>query len=329
MSSKALEKHLEPLQKFLDTQNVTEICINKPQEVWVEKDSVFKHYQADELTIDFLGALAALVAEYNNKDFPTPLIAGQLLNGERVQFVMSPACEQDTIVCSIRRHQMKDMALNDYEKQGAFKNIVGINRNMYTRVDDQLMVFYNNGDIASFLRLAVEARKNIIISGGTGTGKTTFLNACLKFIPDSERLITVEDTREVSIRQPNVVHLLFNEDDEQITALKIFKTCLRLRPDRVFLSELRGHEAWSFLRATNSGHPGSLSTVHADTPQACFEQIIFMMQQAGSTSSDMQIRNYVKSIINIVVQLKRDPNPDRFMYVSDIYFDAIERGKCK
>jgi type IV secretion system protein VirB11 len=173
------------------------------------------------------------------------------------------------------------------------------------------------------LQTAILAKKNILISGGTGTGKTTFLNACLKLIPEQERLITVEDAQEVVLYQPNVVRLLFNEEDNRMTALKIFKTCLRLRPDRIFLSELRGIEAWPFLRAANSGHPGSLSTVHADTPQGCFDQLVFMMQQAGATTSEERLRAYLRSIIPIIIQLKRCSSGQRFMYVSEVYYDAI------
>jgi type IV secretion system protein VirB11 len=125
------------------------------------------------------------------------------------------------------------------------------------------------------------------------------------------------------VQQPNWVRLLFNEDDPRITAAKLFKTCLRLRPDRIFLSELRGIEAWPFLRAANSGHPGSLSTVHADTPQGCFDQLVFMMQQAGSTTSEERLRSYLHSIIPIVIQLKRATDGRRFMKVSEVYYDAV------
>jgi type IV secretion system protein VirB11 len=211
--------------------------------------------------------------------------------------------------------------LDDYENGGAFTELIA--KVPKSTADDQLKTLYRKKDILGFLRLAIHAKKNILISGGTGTGKTTFLNACLKWIPSNERVITVEDTREVSVPHPNVVHLLFNEEDERVTALKIFKTCLRLRPDRIFLSELRGAEVWPYLRAANSGHPGSLSTVHADTPEGALTQLVFMMQQAGSTSNEQQIRDYIKSIINIVIQLKRCSSQDRFMYVSDIYFDQI------
>jgi type IV secretion system protein VirB11 len=265
----------------------------------------------------FLETLAGLIAEYNHKDFPAPLLSGTLPNGERIQFVMNPGCESQKIICSIRRQQMRELALDDYAGMGAFDELKVIQLHSQ---DEALRELYLKKDILSFVKECIRARKNILISGGTGTGKTTFLNACLKWVPEYERIITVEDTREVKVTQSNAVHLLFNEDDEQITALKMFKVCLRLRPDRIFLSELRGAEVWPYLRAANSGHPGSLSTVHADSPGGAITQLVFMMQQAGSTSSEEQIRNYIKSIVHIVIQLKRDSNSDRFMYVSDIWF---------
>ena len=321
MSTKALERHLEPLLPYLDKPGVTEICINQPKEIFVEQNSQFQRYEMDELTIPFLESLAALIAEINHKEFPTPLLSGSLPTGERVQVVMNPACEKQKFVCSIRKHHHRDMNLKDYQARGAFNHVRSVFYKQETN-NDLLLKFYRQGDVHNFIHEAVQAKKNILISGGTGTGKTTFLNACLKSIPTEERLITIEDTREVSVIQSNAAHLLFNEENTQMTSLHIFRACLRLRPDRIFLSELRGKEAWPYLRAANSGHPGSLSTVHADSPESAFNQLVLMMQEAGSTSSEEQIRNYIKSIIHIVIQLKRDPNPNQFMYVSDIYFDA-------
>lgn len=326
MSIKALERHLEPLMPFINADGVTEICINKPQELFVEMAGQFTRHAVPELEHGFLESLAALVAEFNNKDFPAPLLSGSLPTGERIQFVMSPACEKQGFVCSIRRQQLRDMALVNYEENGAFTELKASGVNAH-EVDDRLKALYFKKDIYNFIKLAIQARKNILISGGTGTGKTTFLNACLKCIQPSERLITVEDTREVIVSHPNAVHLLFNEDDPRITSLNVFRSCLRLRPDRIFISELRGAEAWPFLRAANSGHPGSLSTVHADTAEGAFTQLGFMMQQAGSISSNERIQSYLKSIINIVIQLKRDAESGRFMYVSELYYDAVENWK--
>lgn len=319
MSLIALERHLEPLMPFLRRDGVTEICINQPGELFLEQGGVFTYYEVPELEYALLETLAGLIAEYNDKIFPAPLLSGSLPSGERVQVVMSPACEKGKMVISIRRHQMRDMTLQDYEAKGAFDDLkVNEAENL---ADEQLRRLFQNRDCLEFIKLSIQSRKNILISGGTGTGKTTFLNACLKNIPMGDRLITVEDTREVRVIHKNTVHLLFNEEDERITSLNIFKTCLRLRPDRIFLSELRGAEVWPYLRAANSGHPGSLSTVHADSPEGAIRQLIFMMQQAGSTSSEDQIRNYIKSIIHVIVQLRRNHDFSRFTSISEIYFN--------
>lgn len=319
MSIKALERHLMPLAPFLNQDGVTEICINRPGEVFVEQSGRFTQYVVPELEPPLLEALAALVAEFNSKDFPVPIVSGALLNGERAQFVLPPVAEMGKIVCSIRRHQKREMTLGDYQVNGAFDSLLS-NENRGKNTEGNLRALFQQRNYLGFISRAIQFRKNILISGGTGTGKTTFLNACLKEIPANERLITVEDTREVHVTQSNAVHLLFNDEDSRMTSLEIFKACLRLRPDRIFLSELRGAEVWPYLRAANSGHPGSISTVHADSPEGAITQLVFMMQQAGSTSSEEQLRQYIKSIIHIVVQLKRDQRPGRFTRIDDVWF---------
>lgn len=322
MSIKALEKHIEPLKPFLQTAGVTEVCINQPGLVFVEKNGNFTCHEIQILEFSFLEALANLIAEFNHKTFPHPLLSGYLPTGERIQCIMPPACEKNNAIYSIRCHSRHEMSLEDYQKTGVFDEFAVVNKDATKETATSLKELHAQKNIAEFLKLAISAKKNMIISGGTGTGKTTFLNACLKLIPDTERLITVEDTREVKVAQANKVHLLFNEDDKNMTAAKLFKACLRLRPDRILLSELRGAEAWSFLRAANSGHPGSISTVHADTPAGCFDQLVFMMQQAGSNSTEEKLRTYIQSIIPIIIQLKRSANSKRFVEIAEIYFDS-------
>lgn len=325
MSIKALERHLFPLKPILNTAGVTEICINNPRQVFIEKNNKFISQEINELDGDFLESLAALIAEFNNKEFPSPLLSGSLPGGQRVQFVMYPASENNFPICSIRCHQMRNISLDAYAEDGSYDELTIENKT--AGINEELKSLYHSNKFLLFLKLAIKARKNILICGGTGTGKTTFLNACLRHIPINERIITVEDTREVVVQQTNKVHLLFSEEDERISALNIFKACLRLRPDRILLSEIRGSEVWPYLRAANSGHPGSISTIHADSPEGAFHQLVFMMQQAGSTSDEISLRRYLKSVISVVIQLKKDSGPNRFMYVSDIYFDQAELEK--
>jgi type IV secretion system protein VirB11 len=330
MSIKAIENCLKVFQPFTLVNGATEICINRSGEVFIEQNRKFTQHKVEELTYEHLEALAELVAEFNQQEISRkkPILSATLPSGERAQFVIPPACEKNHVVCSIRRHQMRDITLDNYINAGVFDNVLSGNRQICNQ-DNQLKELFQSCNWPEFIKTAILAKKNIIISGGTGTGKTTFLNACLKVIPETERLITIEDTREVCVTQPNRVHLLASKGQQGVAKINmqdLFECCLRLRPDRIFLSELRGEEAFAFLRAANSGHPGSITTVHADSPEGCFEQLVFMMQQAGSTSSDERILSYVKSIVPIVIQLQRDPSEGKFMRVSEVYFNAVERS---
>ncbi|MDQ4086539.1 MAG: Flp pilus assembly complex ATPase component TadA, partial [Pseudomonadota bacterium] len=164
------------------------------------------------------------------------------------------------------------------------------------------------GHVGGMLAAAVRARKNILISGGTSTGKTTFLNALIREIPIEERLILVEDTPEVHVRHPNAVGLLAVRGElgeARVTANDLISASLRMRPDRIILGELRGEEAFAFLRAVNTGHPGSMTTVHADSPQRAIEQIVLLALQAGTQLNRDDVRHYVASTVDIFVQLAR------------------------
>jgi type IV secretion system protein VirB11 len=211
--------------------------------------------------------------------------------------------------------------LNEYEKMGAFDNtsiekIVDVN-------NQKLSKLLKENKIKEFLISAVQWKKNIIISGGTSTGKTTFTNAALRAIPTEERLITVEDAREIVLNDHlNRVHLLASKGAQgraHVTTQDLIEACLRLRPDRIIVGELRGAEAFSFLRAINTGHPGSIATLHADTPQMALEQLKLMVMQAGLGMPPSEIREYIRNVVDIVIQLKRGSGGKR--YVSEVYFD--------
>jgi type IV secretion system protein VirB11 len=163
-------------------------------------------------------------------------------------------------------------------------------------------------DPVGFLREAVRDRQTILISGGTSTGKTTFLNALLREVPVSERVIVVEDTAEVQLHGPNDLGLIAVKGElgeAMIDTDDLLQAALRLRPDRILLGELRGKEAVSFLRAVNTGHPGSFSTIHANSPAGALEQLALMVMQAGIGLSRSDTIAYARSVIDIVVQLGR------------------------
>lgn len=318
----ALESFLTPLNDLFAEEGVNEIMINKPGEAWIENKGDLRIEQIPILDIDHLMGLGRLVAQSTEQTISEekPLLSATLPNGYRIQIVFPPACEPKTVAMSIRKGSSMQLTLDDYKKMGAFDH-TAIKEVADPNID-ALHKLLKKNDIAEFLKLAIKVKKNIVISGGTSTGKTTFTNAALLAIPEHERLITVEDAREVMLpRHLNRVHLLASKGGQgraHVTTQDLIEACLRLRPDRIIVGELRGAEAFSFLRAINTGHPGSISTLHADTPAMALEQLKLMVMQAGLGMPPDEIKKYILAVVDIVIQLKRGSGGKR--YISEVYF---------
>lgn len=323
----ALQTYLAPFKELFDEDGVNELMINRPTEVWVENKGDFRLETMPEIDYDHLMGLGRLVAQSTEQMISEerPLLSATLPNGYRIQVVFPPACEPGSVAVAIRKGSTMQLTLEDYEKMGAFDTT-----STSAIVDDNDGILNGHlakNDIKSFLAHAVKCKKNIVISGGTSTGKTTFTNAALLAIPNDERLITVEDAREVMLPQhPNRVHLLASKGGQgraNVTTQDLIEACLRLRPDRIIVGELRGAEAFSFLRAINTGHPGSISTLHADTPAMALEQLKLMVMQAGLGMPPEEVKKYILAVVDIVVQLKRGAKGRR--YISEIYFKGAQK----
>ena len=323
MSFTALDTFLEPLNALFAEEGIQEISINKPGEAWVEKYGDMRLELLPMLTHQHLFQLAQLIAQSTSQMISEekPLLSATLPGGYRVQVVFPPACADNGIAMSIRKQATQSWSLDDYDRMGAFQQTKTISEVVDPK-DEELAELYAKGDVKAFIDKAVKYKKNIIVSGGTSTGKTTFMNAALQSIPTNERIITVEDAREVNLSTiPNKVHLMASKGGQgraKVDTQQLIEACLRLRPDRIIVGELRGAEAFSYLRAVNTGHPGSIASLHADTPALAIEQLILMIMQAGLGITRDQIKQYVEDVIHVIIQLKRGEKGRRF--VSELYF---------
>ncbi|PCI98725.1 MAG: P-type DNA transfer ATPase VirB11 [Alphaproteobacteria bacterium] len=326
-----LEQYLEPFSAFLKDDKVTEICVNEQGGFWIERmgESTMKYHACADIKDEKLLRLARLVAQESDQTIneKSPLLSSSLPTGERIQFILPPAAPNG-VALSIRKQGVTDLSLEDYGKLGAFKNVNFINDILPVQQDTMLRDIaasstadsYLNGAAQSFITKAANLKKNIIISGGTSTGKTTLLNAILKSIDQTERIITIEDTAELCPPHKNTLSLLASKGGQSTAKVEVndlLQASLRLRPDRILLGELRGAEAYSYLRAVNTGHPGSITTIHADTPNGAFEQIALMIMQSGANLTHDQIITYIRSIVDVVIQLKRVGGK---RIVSDIWY---------
>ena len=305
-----LRSLLAPLGGMMAREDVTDLYVNRPGELWVETlGGAIERHELPDLTEATLTRLARQVAAVSHQGISRehPLLSATLPDGARVQIVAPPAT-RGPMAIAIRKHVSADLMLADYVADGAFSDVAARTSLQADRVDEPLAALLDRGDIAGMLAAAVRSRRTILVSGGTSTGKTTFLNALLREVPAEERLILIEDTPELRVDHANMVGLLAARSalgEAQVTANDLVAASLRMRPDRIILGELRGDEAYAFLRAVNTGHPGSMTTVHADSPQGAVEQIALLILQGGTRLSLDDVVHYVRSIVGVYVQLGR------------------------
>ena len=317
-----LDAFLTPLASYLGRADVTDLYINRPGEVWIETAAGVERHDEPALDDTALWRLARQIAAASDQGINRehPLLAATLPDGARVQ-ICAPPATRGHLAVAIRRHSMPDLRLTDYIESGAFARVgqVALARRA---IDDRLAGLLADGQTFEFLAAAVQTNQTIVIAGGTGTGKTTFLNALLKEAPASERFVLIEDTPEIQLHHENAVGLIAVRGklgEASVTPADLVEAALRLRPDRIIMGEVRGAEAISWLRAVGTGHPGSITTVHANSPDGAIEQLAMMSMMAGTEFRRPELLDYVRATVDVFVQLGQE-NGKRV--VTDVRFTS-------
>ena len=314
----ALEHYLVPLRPLLADSDVTEVCINTPGEAFVERRAGWARMPLAFATYEWCHHFARLVAASTHQrvNAESPLLSAALISGERVQVVMPPACTTGTVAITIRRPSERVWGLEELASGGLFERCTVSGQVAHT-ADAELQALLARREWEAFLREAVSARKNIIVSGATGSGKTTLTKALVLEIPAEERLITLEDAAELKLDgHPNAVRLFYSKDGQglaKVTPKQLLEACLRMRPDRILLAELRSDEAYYYLRNVNSGHPGSITSVHASSAELAFEQLTLLVKESpgGRDLAREDIRALLGQLVDVVVQCARDERGQR------------------
>ncbi|HEU4833136.1 MAG TPA: CpaF family protein [Pyrinomonadaceae bacterium] len=278
---------LGPLEPLLKDPTISDILVNKHDTIYIERRGKIERtnvtFKDDEHLMRVIERIVSSVGR--RIDESSPMVDARLQDGSRVNAIIPPLAIDGPVV-SIRRFGSDPLKMS-----------MLVEKNALTK------------DIADMLQMVVHARLNVLISGGTGAGKTTLLNALSAFIPENERIVTIEDSAELQLQQPHTVRLETRppniEGRGEVTQRDLVRNALRMRPDRIVIGEVRGGEAIDMLQAMNTGHDGSLTTIHANTPRDALSRLETMIQMTGMRLSDRAMRQQVASAINLVVQVAR------------------------
>lgn len=323
-----LDSLTKPLRAYLAQDGVTEVVVNKPYEVGVEARGRWTWHSEASLSFEALMSLAVTAAAFTSQDIndATPICSTVLPTGERLQIVVPPTVDAGTVSLTIRKPSHVTFSLADFKAAGLFSDTT-VASNIISKDELHMLSLLAEGEHTAFFEAAVKTKRNILISGATGSGKTTFAKGLIALIPEHERLLTIEDTRELVMPHRNVVHMIYSKDAQgtaNVSAKQLLESALRMRPDRILLAELRDGTAYHYLRNVNSGHPGSITTVHADSAKLAFEQLTLLVKESegGSDLARDDIRAMLTALVDIVVQIKKK---DTGFRVTEIYYDPQSR----
>ncbi|MCA2015159.1 CpaF family protein [Vibrio tritonius] len=278
---------LGPLQRLMDDDTISDIMINGPEAIFIERNGLVEKSSVTFIDEPQLVGIAKRIASRVGRrvDESSPLCDARLLDGSRVNIVIPPIAIDGTSI-SIRKFKKHSI---DFAKLCQFGAM--------------------SPEMAQLLMVAARCRLNILISGGTGSGKTTMLNALSQFISENERIVTIEDAAELKLQQPHVVRLETRaagiENTGQISQRELVINSLRMRPDRIIVGECRGAEAFEMLQAMNTGHDGSMSTLHANTPRDAMARVESMVMMANNNLPLEAIRRTIVSAVDLVIQISR------------------------
>jgi type IV secretion system protein VirB11 len=314
------------ISNCLRLPDVTEICVNRPGEIYVERMGGWQRIEVPSLTFERARQFCtAVVNESNTGQRITdadPVVSLTFPTGQRAQFVIPPACDAGRVSITIRLPSRQAKSLDQYRDEGFFDRVVE-QPGALDEADQVLLRLREQKDYAGFFRQAVLSRKNIVVAGATGSGKTTFMKSLVQEIPREERLVTIEDARELFVAQQNVVHLLYSKGGQSasnVSAKSCMEACLRMKPDRIILAELRGDEAFYFIRNCASGHPGSITSCHAGSVSQAWDQLALMVKasvEGGGLEFDA-IKRLLRLTVDIMVHIKMSAG---YRCISGIDFD--------
>jgi pilus assembly protein CpaF len=278
---------LGPLEPLLADPTISDILVNSHNTIYIERrgkiEATNVTFKDDEHLMRVIERIVSSVGR--RIDEASPMVDARLQDGSRVNAIIPPL-SIDGPVLSIRRFGAEPLRMAQLIENKALTK-----------------------DIADMMQMCVNARLNVLISGGTGAGKTTLLNALSAYIPENERIVTIEDSAELQLQQPHTVRLETRppniEGRGEVTQRDLVKNALRMRPDRIVIGEVRGGEAIDMLQAMNTGHDGSLTTVHANTPRDALSRLETMIQMTGMRLSDRAMRQQIASALNLVIQVAR------------------------
>ena len=345
----AVMQLMEPIDQILSKfPGATEFAMVRQQEAFIEQNGAWHRLDLPEFTLRRCLDLASGVAIYAKQDVSerNPLLSATLPGGQRIQIVLPPAVATGTIGICIRIPGSSVRSLESYVESGAFGRYVWLQEaevnastHSFTSLDKRLVEHLNRRDLMAFLIDAVKGKKNIAVVGDTGSGKTTLMKSVCQFIAKHERIITIEDVRELFLpMHSNRLHLLYSKGSQgvaKVSPADLIGACMRLKPDRVLLAELRGAEAFDFLKLMTTGHSGSVTSFHAESCELAAQRYVFMAKEHldAAMFTDEALKRLVNMTIDIMLHVTAEPIENEVgdvisldRYVTQVSFNPLIRA---